>query len=159
MSAKIPKHEAVRNRIATAINQHKLVEKLPGERTLAKEYGVSYMTMRKVIENLVDQGLVYKVPNSGIYVKTAESDHRLSRQVGIKKYRPSAKLISSISKSPDKSKHQTKEHSDKENLARQGFRTSSRLKRLEQENAELKRANEILKRVATYFARIHEERI
>jgi DNA-binding transcriptional regulator YhcF (GntR family) len=155
MSEKIPKHESVKNLITNAICQQVLVEKLPGERTLAKQYGVSYMTMRKVIENLVDEGIVYKIPNLGVYVNTGEIDHRPLRRVATRNLMPSVKLISAI---PKPSKKPLR-HSVKENSTNQDCRKSAQLEKLKQENEELKRANELLKRVATYFARIHEERI
>jgi hypothetical protein len=39
-----------------------------GERVLAKEFGVSYMTIRKAVENLVTQSILYKIPARGTYV-------------------------------------------------------------------------------------------
>ena len=36
-----------------------------GERVIAKELGVSYMTARKAVESLVTKGVLYKVPKKG----------------------------------------------------------------------------------------------
>ena len=63
-----PKYILVENYIKEAVKTKALVDKLPGERSLAKELGYSYMTIRKAIENLVDQGVLYKVPTKGTYV-------------------------------------------------------------------------------------------
>lgn len=42
--------------------------KLNGERIIAKELGISYMTVRKAVENLVVDGVLYKIPKRGTYV-------------------------------------------------------------------------------------------
>ena len=63
-----PKHLEVKNRIETAIRQGNIVDKLPGERVLAKQYGVSYMTLRKSVDSLVADGLLYRIPQMGTYV-------------------------------------------------------------------------------------------
>ena len=42
--------------------------KLNGERTIAKELGISCMTVRKAVENLVADGVLYKIPKRGTYV-------------------------------------------------------------------------------------------
>jgi DNA-binding LacI/PurR family transcriptional regulator len=64
----IPKYLLVEDHIRQQIKQRKIIDKLPGERLLAAELGFSYMTIRKAIENLVDEGLLYKVPTKGTYV-------------------------------------------------------------------------------------------
>jgi GntR family transcriptional regulator len=66
----------VENRIKDSIKRQEIIDKLPGERVLAKEFGVSYMTMRKAIENLVRQNILYKIPARGTYV---EHPKRLER--------------------------------------------------------------------------------
>lgn len=63
-----PKYILVEEHIRQAIKQKKLVDKLPGERSLAKELGFSYMTIRKAIDNLVSEGVLYKIPTKGTYV-------------------------------------------------------------------------------------------
>ena len=63
-----PKYVIVENHIKKKIKNKTLVDKLPGERSLAKELGFSYMTIRKAIENLVIEEILYKVPTKGTYV-------------------------------------------------------------------------------------------
>ena len=46
------KYLLVEEQIKEAIRQRTIVDKLPGERVLAKKFGVSYMTARKAVENL-----------------------------------------------------------------------------------------------------------
>ena len=52
MGKTIPRYALVEKRIGQAIRQRVIVDKLPGERVLAKEFGVLYMTLRKAVENL-----------------------------------------------------------------------------------------------------------
>lgn len=44
--------------------------KLPGERELAKTYGVNRMTVKKAILNLVQRGLVFRKQGSGTYIQS-----------------------------------------------------------------------------------------
>lgn len=64
----IPKYKIVEESIIKAIQDKKILHKLPGERTLAKEFGFSYMTVRKAINNLVHKNELYKVPKKGTFV-------------------------------------------------------------------------------------------
>jgi DNA-binding GntR family transcriptional regulator len=68
MNEKIPKYIIVENRIKEAVRSGKMIDKIPGERVLAKEFGVSYMTLRKAVENLVAEDILYKIPARGTYV-------------------------------------------------------------------------------------------
>ncbi len=82
MNSATPKYILVENHIKDAIRKKQLVDRLPGERTLAKELGVSYMTARKAIDNLVDQGVLYKVPTKGAFVNTDRRNKKTNRTVG-----------------------------------------------------------------------------
>ena len=62
------RHIYAEKSIRETIRQLKAGDKLPGERTISKELGISYMTTRKAIENLVAKGLLYKIPKKGAYV-------------------------------------------------------------------------------------------
>ena len=68
MDSSIPKYKIVERALIKAIQEEKILDKLPGERTLAKEFGFSYMTVRKAINNLVNRGILYKVPSKGAFV-------------------------------------------------------------------------------------------
>jgi len=68
MDKPTPKYVLVEQKIKHAIKHREIVDKLPGERALAKEYGFSYMTIRKAVENLVAEGLLYKIPMKGTFV-------------------------------------------------------------------------------------------
>lgn len=68
MNENTPKYIIVENKIKEAIRSGKMIDKIPGERALAKEFGVSYMTLRKAVENLVTEDILYKVSTRGTYV-------------------------------------------------------------------------------------------
>ena len=82
MDTTIPKYLLVEDHIKQAIKQRKIVDKLPGERVLARELGYSYMTIRKAIDNLVNEGLLYKVPTKGTYVADQTSRKKRTRTIG-----------------------------------------------------------------------------
>ena len=54
--------------IRESIRHLKVDTKLNGERTIAKDLGISYMTVRKAVEHLILEGVLYKIPKRGTYV-------------------------------------------------------------------------------------------
>ena len=82
MDTTIPKYILVEDHIKKAIKQKLIVDKLPGERSLAKELGFSYMTIRKAIDNLVNEGVLYKVPTKGTYVADPTARKQKTRTIG-----------------------------------------------------------------------------
>jgi GntR family transcriptional regulator len=71
-SASLPatKHERLRSALLELIERDPRREQaLPSERDLATEYGVSRMTARAAIEELADQGFVYRVQGRGTFVR------------------------------------------------------------------------------------------
>lgn len=54
-------------------------EALPAENTLASAYGVSVGTMRKAMQQLVDEGLLERRHGAGTYVRRAQFDKSLFR--------------------------------------------------------------------------------
>ena len=82
MDKTTPKYVLVQEKIKTAIKNREIVDKLPGERALAKEFGYSYMTIRKAVENLVAEGLLYKIPMKGTYVASHKTARRKTKLIG-----------------------------------------------------------------------------
>ena len=76
-----PKYIIVENKIRQAIKLRTIVDKLPGERVLAKEFEVSYMTVRKAVENLVSDHVLYKIPARGTYVKQRQTFKGMIRNI------------------------------------------------------------------------------
>ncbi len=82
MSKTKPKYVLVEEKIRQAIKAKTIVEKLPGERTLAKEFGYSYMTIRKAVDNLVAEGVLYKLPTKGTYVADRKTGKKKTKIIG-----------------------------------------------------------------------------
>lgn len=82
MDTTTPKYMLVEEHIKQAIRQRKIIDKLPGERSLAKELGISYMTIRKAIDNLVNDGVLYKVPTKGTYVADPKAHKARTKTIG-----------------------------------------------------------------------------
>src|SRR3954468_18104475 len=64
------KYIRVRDALAGAIRsgEYTVGQKLPGERTLATQYGISYMTARRAVSELVELGLLDRRPWEGLFV-------------------------------------------------------------------------------------------
>ena len=82
MEKPTPKYVLVQEKIKQAIKDGDIKDKLPGERTLAKEFGFSYMTIRKAVENLVAEGLLYKIPMKGTFVAERKSGKTKTKLIG-----------------------------------------------------------------------------
>ncbi len=82
MDTTIPKYVLVEDYIKQQIERGKITHKLPGERVLAKDLGYSYMTIRKAIENLVSEGVLYKVPTKGTFVAGDQGNKSRTRIIG-----------------------------------------------------------------------------
>ena len=82
MSKQSPKYLLVVDKLRKQIKEGKLTEQLPGERVLAKEFGYSYMTIRKAIETLVEEGILYKIPTKGTFVSDKSSARKETTVIG-----------------------------------------------------------------------------
>ena len=49
------KYIQVKNTIRQLILQGEITDRIPGERVLAQQFGISYMTIRRAIEDLTEQ--------------------------------------------------------------------------------------------------------
>ena len=66
-------------KIKDSIRNFEVDTKVHGERTYAEELGISYMTVRKAVENLVDDGVLYKIPRKGTYVASRKAMARKTK--------------------------------------------------------------------------------
>ncbi len=79
MSSKLPIYKQVKFKIKDKIDDG---EYLPGqsissERELAKKFGVNRNTIKKAIQSLIDDGLLYSIPSSGTFVCNDEKNFML----------------------------------------------------------------------------------
>jgi len=65
-----PRYRVAADQLAEQIQSGELAahSRVPSERTVAEQFGLSRMTARQAVEHLVRQGLVYRRPGSGTYV-------------------------------------------------------------------------------------------
>ncbi|HSU69567.1 MAG TPA: substrate-binding domain-containing protein [Tepidisphaeraceae bacterium] len=70
MSTSTTKYSRVRDAIAEALRRGEFSagQKLPGERVLATTYGISYMTARRAVFELIQMGLLERRPWEGVFV-------------------------------------------------------------------------------------------
>src|SRR5438128_1260322 len=57
-------------------------QRVPSERSIAEQHGLSRMTARQAVELLVRRGVVYRRPGSGTYIAPARVEHTLQRFAG-----------------------------------------------------------------------------
>ena len=72
------KYIRVRDAIADAVRRGEFApgQKLPGERVLATSYGISYMTARRAVFELIQMGLLERRPWEGVFVVSDGSSTR-----------------------------------------------------------------------------------
>lgn len=63
-----PKHETVREHLLDLIEGHEVGAAIPPERRLASDLGVSRVTLRRVIDDLVREGFLTRRQGSGTFV-------------------------------------------------------------------------------------------
>lgn len=68
---KVPKYYLLKQELIRKINSDELLEDhmIPSERKLIDTYGLSRITVRRAINDLVNEGYLYKIQGKGTYVK------------------------------------------------------------------------------------------
>ena len=107
----LPKYYLIKQKIRKMIDEEefKTNEIIPSERDLMCKYNVSRITVRKALNDLVNEGYLYKIQGKGTFVKGDEFDQDLFQLTScteeIKKMGmvPTKKVISSGIVSADKS--------------------------------------------------------
>lgn len=59
--------------VARRIHEGKIIRKLPAERSLAEEYGTSYITVRHGMAILRERGIIVSIHGRGTFVATSTS--------------------------------------------------------------------------------------
>ena len=72
--------DAIERRIAAG---DYMLKDLPGERKLAEEVGVSYMTARKAVTGLIERGVLARRPNGSLIVKPRHRDAAATVKVAL----------------------------------------------------------------------------
>ncbi|MBT8438126.1 MAG: GntR family transcriptional regulator [Gammaproteobacteria bacterium] len=77
-----PKHIYAKNKIMEIIRDLEIDDKIPGERVIAKELGISYMTIRKAVESLVTDGVLYKISKKGTFIADPKKAKIKTKNIG-----------------------------------------------------------------------------
>ena len=82
--APTPRYREVADRLQERIQGGELDpgSRVPSERAIAEEFGLSRMTARQAVELLVRRGVVYRRPGSGTFVAPSRIEHTLQRLAG-----------------------------------------------------------------------------
>lgn len=78
------KHDSITQLLTTRINQGMYLQgTLPGERALASELGVGYLTLRKATKQLLDDGMLVRMNNGRLAPNPNEPGEKTGPQIGI----------------------------------------------------------------------------
>ncbi|MGD1816146.1 MAG: GntR family transcriptional regulator [Pleomorphochaeta sp.] len=92
MNYQQPLYIQLRELILQRINDGEYLpgEKLPSEREMSKIYKINRMTVKKAIETIVEEGILYKVKNKGTFVSKQDAkkilylnDHSKGKSIGL----------------------------------------------------------------------------
>lgn len=80
-----PKYEIVADHLRQQILEKELAinEQLPQENAIAAAYNVSRITVRKALDILVDENLIYRIQGSGTYVKDNQPHETGARETSL----------------------------------------------------------------------------
>src|SRR5436190_20552845 len=73
---KLPLYAQLKEQIIAAIARRDLApsDKIPSQRVLCEGYGMSHMTVRRAINELLHEGVIYAIPGKGLYVTEPKHD-------------------------------------------------------------------------------------
>ena len=75
-SAKLPLYAQLKEEIIAAIARRELRpgDQIPSQRVLCERHGMSHMTVRRAISELLSEGVLYAIPGKGLYVTEPKQD-------------------------------------------------------------------------------------
>lgn len=79
MNSLVPKYYRLKKDLIAMINQEVFSpnQQIPTEKELGEKYNVSRITVRKAIDELVNEGYLYRIQGKGTYVKSEERNRDL----------------------------------------------------------------------------------
>jgi DNA-binding LacI/PurR family transcriptional regulator len=84
LSARLaPPYQLAKERVRTLVMDGSYAERLPPERDLATTFGISYMTLRRAIGELVDEGLLRREVGRGTFVCSPGHLGRRTHTIGL----------------------------------------------------------------------------
>lgn len=84
MAHTLPQYKRIEGDLLEQIQAgvYKKGDHIPPEQTLGRQYGVSRVTVRKALENLVEQGILKRTPGAGTFVEKLPLTGKLPGLVG-----------------------------------------------------------------------------
>lgn len=75
----MPKYYIIKNKIINMINSEEFSEDglIPSERELMTRFNVSRITVKRAIDELVNEGYLYRIQGKGTFIKSDEGNHDL----------------------------------------------------------------------------------
>ena len=103
MAVKVLKYSMLKHKIIDKVNneEYKEGDLIPSERELMDMFQMSRITVRKAIDDLVNEGYLYRIQGKGTYVRSDENSHDLfsitscTEDIRQKGMIPSSRVISS----------------------------------------------------------------
>jgi len=74
-----PKYYTIKKKIIKMINSEEFIDSgmIPSERELMSLFNVSRITARRAVDDLVNEGYLYRIQGKGTFIKSDETDHDL----------------------------------------------------------------------------------
>jgi GntR family transcriptional regulator len=76
LNSKLPLYAQLKEAIIAAIARGELApgDQIPSQRVLCERHGLSHMTVRRAISELLSEGVLYAIPGKGLYVAELKQD-------------------------------------------------------------------------------------
>jgi GntR family transcriptional regulator len=80
----LPLYVQLKEELINAIAQGEFAtgDQLPSQRALCDQYGMSHMTVRRAISELINEGVIYAIPGKGIYVAERKQEAEAGPLIG-----------------------------------------------------------------------------
>jgi GntR family transcriptional regulator len=84
MNARLPLYAQLKESLIAAIGRGDLMpgDQIPSQRVLCERYGMSHMTVRRAISELLNEGVIYGIPGKGLYVTERKQDDESGPLIG-----------------------------------------------------------------------------
>lgn len=109
MGEKISKYEQLKRNIREKIDTHEWTENqvIPSESKLCEQYGISRITVRRAVDELVHEGVLYRIKGKGCFVRECPKDklsqiYSFTEAILHQGKTPSKKQLSFLIKKADK---------------------------------------------------------
>lgn len=79
INSMVPKYYVIKNKLIEMINSEEFIDAgmIPSERELMSMFNVSRITVKRAIDELVNEGYLYRIQGKGTFIKSDEGNHDL----------------------------------------------------------------------------------